>query len=247
MSRIAVLSDIHFPEQHVIAWPFVLKILPLLNIDKVVLLGDVVDFEPLSRFDVPPDRRLLLQEHINVAEKELLHLRKALPDIPIIWKAGNHENHLQREVIKHPHLYSLDHIRLPSLFHLNKYDVQWLEYKENNLKIGKLLFIHGDEIAAGGQYPARNLYMKITGNVICGHYHKFDRYLHRLADDSTQGAWVNACLRTLHPSWQLFNQWSLGFSLVDTSPGGFFHIEQVLLLKRGSKLWAKISGVEFLS
>ena len=246
MSRLAVLSDIHFDVHHPQAWALTLKMLPELNLDRIFLLGDIVDFEPFTRFDLPPDRRLLLQQELDCAIREFRKLRKAMPEAVIEFIDGNHERHLNREIFKHPALYGVDKLSIPSLLDLKNFDIQWIKSHPPK-KIGKLLFLHGDEIKVGGQYPARNLYLKVSGNVLAGHFHRADLYLHRLADGSVHGSWINPCLRSLNPIWQPFSQWHLGFTVVEFSGGGFFHVEQVIFLKRGHSLWASIGGKTYSS
>lgn len=245
--RIAVISDVHFPLHHKQAWNLTLSILPHLNIDKILLLGDIIDFEPLSRFSVPPDRRLQLQYEFDVAGKELLHLRKTLPNVPVEFKQGNHCARLNKFLYqKAPELFGLDKITVRGFLELDKLEIEWLK-PEKPKREGRLLFLHGDEIAVGGQYPARNLYLKVSGNVFAGHFHRFDRYFHRLADGKVQASFINGCLRTLDPEWMMYNHWLLGFSIIDFSDGGFFHVEQIVMLKRGSSLWTSIGGKTYSS
>lgn len=245
--RIAVLSDIHFPQEHKQAWNLCLSMLPQLNIDKVLLLGDILDFEALSRFDVPPDRRLQLQHEFDVAQRELGRLRKILPNISIEYKPGNHELHLNRFLYnKAPELFGLDKISIRGFCELDRLEIQWIK-PDKILREGRLLFLHGDDPRVGSQYPARNLYLKVSDNLLAGHFHKFDRYFHRLAGGKIHGAWVNGCLRSLRPDWQKWNHWMLGFTLCSFSPGGYFHVEEIVMFPRGSSLWTSIGGKEFSS
>ena len=244
--RIAVLSDIHFPLHSPVAWNLTLKILPDLNIDKVLLLGDIVDFEPLSRFLVPPDRRLQLQEEFDVAKRELARLRKVLPKIPFEFMNGNHEDHLNRFLYqKAPELFGLDKISVRGFLELDAFDIQCLK-PERPKQEGKLLFIHGHEVQVGSVNVARNLYYKVNCNVVAGHHHAEGKYIHTLGSSLKQeGSWINSCLRGLRPSWAPYSHWTLGFLTVDFSAGGWFHVEQALFLKRSSKLWTKVDRKEY--
>lgn len=243
--RLAFLSDIHLPEHHRQAWPLTLQILPDLNLDLVHIGGDGVEFESLSRFEVPPDRRYNLRHDVKETRKELTRLRTALPNVPIEWKCGNHEYRLTRYLYtKAGELDGIEGISVPEIFKFNDFGIQWIP-RERWRRIGRLLLLHGDEVRVGSVHPARNLYFKISGNLLCGHYHAEGKYIHTLSDKSVHGAWVNSCLRTLRPDWAPFSQWTLGFTICEFSQSGFFHIDQVLYLKRGGKLWCSVGGKEY--
>ena len=247
MNRVAFLSDIHFPCHHKQAWDLTLKILPELNLDLIHIGGDGIEFESLSRFSVPPDRRILLKNDIKITLRELTKLRSCIPDIPIEWRCGNHEYRLERYIYsKSPELDGVNGISVPEMFNFSNFDIQWIPRIQER-KIGKLMFMHGDEVRVGSIYPARNLYFKISGNVIAGHFHTEGKYIHTLSDKTIHGVWINACLRSLRPEWAPFSQWSNGFTVIEFSTGGFFHVTQILYIRRNGKMWANVGGVEFFS
>lgn len=156
-------------------------------------------------------------------------------------------SHLNRFLYnKAPELFGLDKISIRGFCELDQLDIQWIK-PEKILREGRLLFLHGDDPRVGGQYPARNLYLKVSDNLMAGHFHKFDRYFHRLAGGKTHGAFINGCLRSLQPDWQKWNHWMLGFSVITLSPGGYFHVEEVMMFPRGSFLWTSVGGREFSS
>jgi predicted phosphodiesterase len=247
IGRIAFLSDIHFPEHHKKAWDLTLKILPDLNIDLLYGGGDWFDLEQLSRFDVHPDRRMVLKYDIDATRKELARLRDALPYVEIQQKFGNHELRYEKKLFRSvPELIGVKGHSVSEAFGTADFDIEWIP-THRRVQFGKLLFVHGDEVLkSGGVNAARNLYMKVTGNVICGHFHAEGKYIHTLGGNMQQeGAWVNSCLRTLRPEWAPYSQWTLGFSVIDFSPSGFFHVEQILFLKRGGSLWCTVDGKEY--
>lgn len=247
--RFCFISDIHFPFHHRQAWPLTLKILPKLNLDLIYAGGDWFDLEQLSRFSVPPDRMMTLRYDIQKTHKELTNLREAIPNVPIEMIPGNHGFRYEKFLhAKGPQIVGLKGHSIAEAFQLDDFDIQWHSSESGYRRVGKLLLIHGDEVRVGSVDIARKLYLKINENVMCGHYHAEDSYIHTSgANKKNEGAWVASCLRTLRPDWAPFSQWTLGFNLLDVSIGGFFHVDQVLYLKRGGKLWTKVDNVEYWS
>lgn len=246
--RIAVFGDIHFPFQHRQAWLFALKILPEINIDLIFGLGDWFDLEQVGKFQVPPNRMMTLQYDIQKTYKELTRLRLMMPNVPIEIILGNHERRYDKFLYsKGPQIAGLKGHSIRGAFQLDDFDIRLHPYEVYQRRIGKLLFVHGDEVG-GAVDVARRLYLKVSENVMGGHHHSEDSYIHTVGrGKKTQGGWINSCLRTLRPNWSPFSHWTLGFSIVDFSVGGFFHVEQVLFIKRGRSLWTKIEDVGYWS
>ena len=123
-------------------------------------------------------------------------------------------------------------------------DIEWKGWG-SSYRLGKLHIIHGDELPSSSIYPARNIYLKVSTNILCGHFHKFDRYLHRSYDQQVRGVWVGGCLCTLNPEWMVLPQWTQGIQVVDVMKSGLFHVDQVLYMKRGSGLTTILDGKEY--
>lgn len=240
--RTAFLSDIHFPSHDPKAWQLTLKILPVLNLDTIHLGGDIIDFLPVSRFPAHPRKKLDLRTEVEVARKELLRLRKLFPNAKFEFREGNHEWRIAKYLYNRaPELVELDALTVPELLRFSKLEACWIPQDKRH-RVGKLNFLHGHEIAAGYTYPARNLYLKVGANVICGHYHRFDRYIHRLFDGETHGVWVNGTLQTLTPEYSIHPQWTQGISVIEFTKSGLFHIDQILYFARGTKLNVVVGG-----
>ena len=74
--RLAIASDIHYPYHDPRAEGLFLSILPDLNLDGLMILGDAVDFEPISRFVTHPRHKLDLKPQIQEARKHFATIRK---------------------------------------------------------------------------------------------------------------------------------------------------------------------------
>lgn len=236
MARVGILSDIHFPFHDPKAWKLTLKVLPTLNLDGLMLLGDVIDFEPISRFVSHPRRRLDLQPHLHETWSHLLHLRDTLPNQKMWYKAGNHELRMETYLYtKAPELADLEALTVPELLGLKRdLNIQWVPW-EQEFALGKLHVTHGDEYQVGSAFPARATYMKVATNMIVGHHHRRDSYLHRHYGSDLHGVWVNPCLSLLSAGrWAKFPQWHQGMSVVETTKSGFFDVS--------SKVYWRVKG-----
>lgn len=85
-----VLSDQHVPFQDPDVEALSLDFIKHHKPDTIHLLGDIMDFYSLSRFDKDPAKILCLQDDID-ATVEYFEKLRAITDVPIIYSEGNHE------------------------------------------------------------------------------------------------------------------------------------------------------------
>lgn len=248
-SSLIVISDVHFGVEDPEAWEFTLQLLGLFEPDLFLYLGDLLEFESLSRYLKKPSVMLTLGGEILKFRQETLRL-KELMGKPILFLPGNHEDRLERYLAsKAPELSSLQEqeilqdqpLSLSSLLGFKKIGVREVEDKRN-LKFGKLNFIHGHELALSSKFPARSLLEKASTNIFFGHVHKADRAFHISWDRETIGSWSNPCLRSLDPDWDSNPQWQQGFSHIQFSRSGFFHVDQIIFMRERGKLHAMVDG-----
>ena len=115
MNKFVVISDLHIPYQDEEAIKAFLRFIKQNPVDTVILNGDILDMYDCSSFDKDPDRINSLQEELNLATKFFAKLRKMLPKAEIVFIKGNHEYRLERYLMKHPELFSLEALKLPNL------------------------------------------------------------------------------------------------------------------------------------
>ena len=222
-----VLSDHHIPYQdkqvETLSLDFVAEHQP----NTIHLLGDLVDFYTLSRFDKEPSRLSDLQSDLEAALAYLERLRIVSPKSRIIWSEGNHENRLKRYLWnKAPELSRLAQLQIPELFHLNDFNIEWVD-SHHPYEVGKLLFTHGDLVRKWSGASAKGHHDKYGCCVIHGHTHRLGSFYHTTRAGS-HGAWENGCLCTLTPEYMVSPDWQNGWSVV-WFYGDFFHVEQVVV------------------
>lgn len=226
------ISDVHLPFQDRAAWQLTLNVINELKPDLVFMGGDILDCYAVSQYDKDPSRKLTLQQDLNYAFEEFSKVRKAAgKSAEIVFLEGNHETRLTRYLSsKAEELSVLNALRLPELLNLDKLKIKWIE-NGTRTKIGKLWHLHGNEVAGGGANIAKAKFDKLGSNVIFGHHHKMQSYIKRNYEGEVCGAWANPCLSDLQPDYAHFTDWVLGFSIIEYSPTGNFHVEQVAISK----------------
>ncbi len=221
-----VLSDQHIPFQDPVIERLSLEFLRDQQPDVIHLLGDIMDFYTLSRFDKDPTRILSLAEDIDNGLSYFTLLRDACPRAIIKYSEGNHESRLQRYLwSKAPELSSLPALQMPELLRLKDFDISWVSARKP-YKHGRLLYTHGDIVRRWSGASAKAHYEKFGCSVIHGHTHRQGSFFTRSYSD-TYAAFENGCLCTLEPEYMVSPDWQNGWSVVWYAPNGNFQVEQV--------------------
>lgn len=137
--------------------------------DHVVLGGDMLDCGSIShhrRGSVGQLEGLRLLAEAKECREAIIQPLEATKG-RLIYHIGNHENWLQDVTDELPALEGIVDIR--SLLKLDKWEV--IEQGKAS-KIGKLTFIHGDQLR-GGQNPAFAAVTAYERNIRFGHFHTF--------------------------------------------------------------------------
>lgn len=206
-NKFIILSDIHYPYHDEKAIQAALDFLKGHEVNTIVLNGDILDFYDVSSFDKDPSRINSLQTEINLAKGLFKRLRKIKPDARIIFVKGNHCQRLERYLMKHPELYSLDALKLTNLLQLDKFDI---EYSDKGFKLGSLKIIHGDIVRKFSCYTAKAEVERHDCSGCSGHTHRLGVYYQRTPERSL--AWAESgCLCDLNPEYVDCPSWTQGF------------------------------------
>lgn len=225
-----VISDLHIPYQDRLAVRLLKTFLKEQQPHAIHILGDLVDFYAISRFDRDPVRATGLQTELDGARAFLAAIRRICPEARIILSEGNHEYRLRRYLWRQaPELSTLRCLALPGLLRLSELDIG---YRPHNApyRIASLLLTHGQLVRKWSGYSARGHFEKYGCCVLTGHSHRLASFYHRELGD-TFGAWENGCLCTLDPEYAIAPDWQHGWSVVWTSGDVYFHVEQAIIVK----------------
>jgi hypothetical protein len=122
---VGILSDIHVPFHSEVALQAAVGHFKTVGIDALILNGDTCDFYAISRWIKEPKKRDFRGE-ITAATQLLAWLRQEFPGVPIIFKAGNHEERWKHWLWQHAPEIS-DDLRMGL--------DQWLDLAEHGIEL----------------------------------------------------------------------------------------------------------------
>lgn len=157
--KVMIIGDLHIPFEHPRALDFCIGLEEKYNPDKVVQLGDFVDFYAFSMHGKDPDM-IGAKEELTLTQERVKAWENAFPDMRIV--VGNHESRLYRK-LAHSDITSMIVRSLEDIIGL-----QSIKYEET-VTLDDVVFMHGT--GTGGQYHAKNLAERIGKSVVAGHTH----------------------------------------------------------------------------
>lgn len=229
-NTVGIISDIHIPFHDKVALDAAIRFLDQQKPDLILLLGDVVDFYSCSFWDKDPRRRFRLADELEAGKCFLEHIRDRFPKARIIYKEGNHEERLARNVWRD--LPELASAMLPdgspctdlsTLLGFEDFGVEHIGNKQPILLGEHLYCLHGHEFRTSltnSVNPARGLYLRTKANALCGDMHQTSHH----SDPSIEkviSAWSIGCLCHLRPAYMPLNRWNHGFALYQHHKGAW--------------------------
>jgi predicted phosphodiesterase len=198
---IAVLSDQHVPyhdrdlHEHVLAW------LKDTQPDRIVLLGDLLDMDSMSRHPWDARYHSTLQQTIDEGHQYVADLRAVCPAAQIDYLLGNHEDRTRQRIIeKMREMYGVRRatdersaISLEWLLALDELGVvmhtdEDMHYHHSQLRIAEgLVARHGQATRRGGGASALAEMERATHGVIMGHCHRLATTCRTLYDQHGEG------------------------------------------------------------
>jgi predicted phosphodiesterase len=208
---ILVIPDLHFPYEVRRAVQSCVRFGEQLKPDRVVLIGDVVDFYAVSRFDKNPLRKERLKDELHSAKEFFDYMQSTIPGKPKYdMLEGNHEDRLRKYLWRNaPEIADLGGTSVPELLGLASRGITW-HPGTSPLHLGPLTLMHGNRIRKLGGATAKAISDEREQTIICGHSHRQGWVPHTSAA-GLRGGYEMGCLcdyRKLDyvdsvPNWQL--------------------------------------------
>lgn len=166
-----------------------LQILSQVQPEYVVLLGDNLDFQPLSlRWPYPPEASQTTAIAISEWRWLLQRVRTICPDSKILYMLGNHEARLAKYLDERvAELKGLTHfdgrkaLSLNSLLGLDQMQIETVDYPMPYWLWNKVEIEHGRVVRQGGGSTAAAIMKEREHSVIYGHIHR-QEIAHRTID-----------------------------------------------------------------
>lgn len=221
-----ILSDIHIPYHDEKAVMAAVEYGKKQKPDIIILNGDIGDFYAVSRHDKDPRR--CLAEEIDAVRQFLFWLRKQFPKARIIYKIGNHEDRMERFLVKNaPVLLGTSDFEIPKLLRFDEMKIECVG-SLNLIRLGKLSIYHGHELPQGMSSPvnpARGMWMRVQETLLAGHWHRVSEHTEKTGiSGKISSCWSTGCLCDLKPDYARINRWSSGFAIVETQADNEFEV-----------------------
>jgi hypothetical protein len=215
--RWLVLADVHCPYHDLAALKAAVKWGRAERCDGVLVLGDLIDYYQLSRFNRDPRRSPVAQEMAAV-KQVLRYVRQEIRPAAFVWKAGNHELRWDHYLnARAPELLGLPCASIEANLGLAELGVTYVR-PTHYLTTGHLSIVHGHEWSRGlvnPVNPARGAFLRTLSCTLSAHEHRTSDHTERALDGRTITCWSLGCLCALHPEYAVLNRWNHGAAILD--------------------------------
>ena len=233
---VGIISDVHVPYHDEIAVAAAVGFLKEQQLAGLLLNGDIADFYAISRYMKDPTQRDFKLE-LEQVRGFLAYIRHTFPDIPIVYKLGNHEERWQHWLWQHAAEISDDpRMSLNGWLDLGKHDITLVE-DQRPVMLGKLPVLHGHELPQGGSAAvnvARGAFLRTLSTVLVGHSHRTSNHAESDMWQRETGCWSTGCLCNLRPDYARFNRWNHGFAVCTVHERGAFDVHNYRVMGDGS-------------
>ncbi len=217
-----VISDIHIPFHDTVALQLIFQYVQDMNIDTIVILGDLLDFYQISNFSKNPKQKDV-GEQICMGHKFLSDLRNRFPQAKIIYKQGNHEQRLRRQIWQSKYGSALGENFLPQRLKLKQLCI---DYEAQPFQIGNLWFLHGHQLNGGrsmAEHVVNMIFRAVNDNFIVGHFHRCQQnFFRRISGETFCGYAVGHLAKRM--DYAIINKWVQSFAIVTFDCHGDFRV-----------------------
>jgi len=224
--NVGVLSDIHVPYHDEAALRAAVDQLQGDRIDALVLNGDIADFYAISRYTKDPKKRNFKAE-VSATREMLAWIRSQFPGIPIVFKAGNHEERWNHWLWQHaPEISDEKRMGLDQWLDMEDHGIEFVQ-DQRPIMAGLLPILHGHEKGKGFVAPvnqARGAFLRLQHTVLEGHGHRTSAHCEPDMFGREVFCWSTGCLCDLRPEYARINKFNHGFASVRVQADGQFDV-----------------------
>lgn len=202
----------------------------------VVLLGDNLDFAPLStRWPVEDAQRQVTRLALMEYRWLLQRLVEVSGNARIIYCEGNHEERWSKYLKERAGELVSVVPTLPSLLTLSDLGIEWVPYRAEAWLWERIRVIHGEVVRAGGGATAAAVLAKETHSVVYGHIHRAEVARRRTTAPGGEAyVWAMSpgCLCRVDgavPGSTPRTDWQQGVGVITSAPGALDAVDTVLI------------------
>lgn len=229
-----VLNDAHVPFHEPKPIEAAVKYGQSEQITGIFFNGDMQDCEAASHWHTK--RKRDFDREIEVFIDFLDFMEHEFPDVPVVYKPGNHEYRLPRLYQQRiPEMIGLPLEAVSLVLGLEHRGIEYLDYHQK-VMAGKLPILHGHEIGkiTRAVNPARGLFLQAKTWSMCGHCHTTSENTAKDINGTLLTTWSVGCLCDLSPDYYTFgNNWNWGFAVVNVEKNGSFEVVNRRVLPSG--------------
>jgi len=228
-----IVSDIHLPYHDINAIEIALEKAYKDNVDSIYLNGDILDFYQVSRFTKEGGAMSIKEERDMFFE--FIGWIKENFNVPIYFKAGNHEERLAKYINeKAPDLAQIPELSLSGFLKLDELDVQFIDGRQKTM-MGKLIVVHGHEFGESifsPVNPARGLFLRAKSTTLAGHNHQTSEHHENNLKNDSMACFSTGCLCQLTPNYRPFayTKWNHGFAIVEIDEDDSFEVSNYRII-----------------
>lgn len=220
--RIFIVPDTHVGYHDQYAWDILLNSVAAYKPTKVVVLGDFLDCEGLSRFPSNPttSHGARLQQDVDQAKELLGQLVDAAPDAEKEFIEGNHELRISKWLMTHgPGLYGLKALELEEMLGLKELGFGFTHYDDCVELAPGMIAIHGKMISKHAGWSAQKEAERWQVSGVSGHTHRLGVF-HQTTYDGFR-FWMECGYmgRMDVPGAEVTSNWQQGFGSVTIVDG----------------------------
>lgn len=225
--KVLVIGDVHCPYHDHRALSIAVKYALKHGCTAVYVNGDTVDFHGISKYCIDPRERDTTEERdvtVSVLDKLAKQFERRW------YKCGNHDVRWMKYLFERaPELVRFEELGLRKILHLDDLGFEYVDLMQVAY-LGKLLVIHGHEVSLSGIHPAANLYRKVRQSALSSHVHRGDvkNVTHPVSKEITTCRTLGV-MSDLHRLYRPFNEWTLGFAIVDINRSGKWQLDAYTL------------------
>jgi predicted phosphodiesterase len=217
-NKALVVGDFHYPYTDIDSLTLALEYGFNEGVDCIIINGDSLDFNTISRFVSKPNEMRVMEQIEGV--KNLLAWMLNVMDVKIVFHAGNHDKRIEDYVIRQaPELYLNN--KLEKLLMLEDMKIDYVQ-DYRFMKFGKLNIAHGHHIVKGifaPVSPARGVFTKTNTSTLISHVHRTSEHMESDMNGNVLGCFSIGAMTTITPDYNpQVSKHNQGFAIVTKDP-----------------------------